>query len=115
MIVSNAKNIQGIKNPQNKNILKKVLVSPEVGWEDYVMRLFELTPGENSCSPRHNHQWQHIIYIVEGKGIIHLDGTDYEVEKNSFAYIPGGKTHQLINTGSEKFSFICIVPPEGDI
>jgi len=115
MIVSHAKNVQGINYGGNGNVLKKVLISPEQGWQDYVMRLFELSPGNNSCSLRHSHEWPHIVYIVGGTGIIHLDGTDHEVEAGSFAYIPGGKIHQLINTGKETFSFICIVPPEGDV
>ncbi|NLW25292.1 MAG: cupin domain-containing protein [Clostridia bacterium] len=116
MIVGRAKDVEGIHVGGKENILKKVLISPEKGgWQDYVMRLFELSPGGDSCTPRHTHDWPHIIYIVSGTGVIHLEGTDHEVETGSFAFIPGGKLHQLINTGSEKFSFICIVPPEGDV
>lgn len=115
MIVSHAKKVQGINYGESGNVLKKVLISPEQGWKDYVMRLFELSPGKDSCSLRHTHEWPHIIYIVKGVGVIHLDGTDHEVEAGSFAYIPGGKIHQLINKGQDTFSFICIVPPEGDV
>lgn len=116
MIVSHFKDVQGINVGGNENVLKKVLISPEIGgWKDYVMRLFELSPGNNSCSLRHTHEWPHIAFITGGKGKIHLDGTDYEVEAGSFAYIPAGKLHQFINNGDEKFSFICIVPPEGDV
>ncbi|SMB79746.1 Cupin domain-containing protein [Desulfonispora thiosulfatigenes DSM 11270] len=115
MIVSHSKDVQGINNAGNENVLKKVLISPEVGWKDYVMRLFELSPGKDACSLRHSHEWPHIVYIVEGKGIIHLDGADNEVKAGSFAYIPGGKIHQFVNNSSEKFSFLCIVPPEGDV
>lgn len=114
-MISHVKNVEGINYGGNNNVLKKVLVSPEQGWQDYVMRQFELSPGGNSCSLRHSHEWPHIVYIVEGKGLIHLDGTDYDVEAGSFAYLPGGKIHQLINTGTEKFTFLCIVPPEGDV
>jgi len=117
MIVSHARNVEGIKygDPETSKVLKKVLISPEQGWKDYVMRLFELSPGEGSCSLRHTHEWPHIVYIVGGTGLVHLDGTDQEVEAGSFAYIPGGKLHQFINKGTDTFSFICIVPPEGDV
>ncbi|MFZ7101073.1 MAG: cupin domain-containing protein [Peptococcaceae bacterium] len=115
MIVAHAKDVEGITYGGNGNVVKKVLISPEVGWKDYVMRLFELKPGKDSCSMRHTHDWPHIIYIAGGKGIVHLDGTDHEVEAGSFAYIPGGKIHQLINESTETFSFVCIVPPEGDV
>ncbi|MFZ5945425.1 MAG: cupin domain-containing protein [Bacillota bacterium] len=113
MIISHAKDVQGIN--YNENVLKKVLISPEVGWKDYVMRLFELKPGKDSCSMRHTHEWPHIVYILGGTGKVHLDGTDHEINAGSFSYIPGGKLHQFINTGDDILSFICIVPPEGDV
>jgi quercetin dioxygenase-like cupin family protein len=116
MIVSHAKDVSGVNIGGNENVVKKVLISPEVGgWKDYVMRLFELSPGENSCSLRHSHGWPHIVYITQGKGLVHLDGTDHNVEAGSFIYVPGGKIHQFINNSDELFAFICIVPQEGDV
>ncbi|NLT95825.1 MAG: cupin domain-containing protein [Clostridia bacterium] len=116
MIVSHVKDVQGIYVGGNENVVKKVLISPEIGgWKDYVMRFFELSPGDNSCSLRHSHEWPHIVFVSQGKGLVHIDGTDYEIEAGSFAYVPGGKIHQFINNSDEKLAFICIVPPEGDV
>lgn len=114
MIVSHEREVLGthLNSSETKNVLKKVLVSPHEGWEGYVMRSFEL--GKDGYTPKHMHAWPHINYITYGKGILHLDGTDYEVEAGSFAYVPGGKIHQFRNAGTEPFSFICIVPEEGD-
>jgi quercetin dioxygenase-like cupin family protein len=114
MIVSHEKDVKGIKieSPQMKEVFKKVLISPEQGWEGYVMRQFEL--GEGGYTPRHTHAWPHIGYIVKGRGILHLDGKDYEVEEGSFAFVPGDKIHQFTNKGQETFAFLCIVPEEGD-
>jgi len=115
MIVSHIRDVMGekIENPKVKGVLKKVLVSPKEGWEGYVMRVFELDAG--GYSPKHTHPWPHINYILKGKGILHLDGKDYDIEEGSFAYIPGNKIHTFSNTGEEKLSFICIVPEEGDV
>lgn len=114
MIVAHEKDLQGVKldGTALKNVVKKVLVSPEEGWEGYVMRVFDLEA--EGYSPRHSHPWPHINYILKGKGILHIDGTDHEVEEGSYAYVPGDKLHQFINRGSGVFSFICIVPEEGD-
>lgn len=101
-----------INNEQMKNVLKKVLVSPNEGWDGWVMRFFEL--GAGGHSPRHTHPWPHINYIISGQGILHLDGEDHPLEAGSFAYVPGGALHQFLNSGEEDFSFICIVPEEGD-
>jgi len=51
--------------------------------------------------------------MVEGKGILHIDGVDHEVEAGSFAYVPEDKLHQFLNVGEGKFKFICIVPKDG--
>ena len=95
-----------------KHVTKQVLVGSEQGWEDYVMRMF--TVKEGGYTPRHDHNWPHILYIVEGEGTLHLDGTDYPVKAGSTAFVPNGKEHQLRHRGGEQFVFICIVPKEGD-
>ena len=114
MIISHERDVLGTKmdNEQIKNAVKKVLVSPEQGWEGYVMRQFEL--GKGGYTPRHTHPWPHINYILAGKGTLHLDGQDYVLEAGSFAFVPNNKLHQFTNTGDDRFVFICIVPEEGD-
>jgi len=95
-----------------KFVLKKSLVTPKEGWEGSVMRIFEL--GEGGFTPRHEHPWYHVNYVVEGNGILHFDGADYKVEEGSYAYIPENLIHQFTNTGKGILKFICIVPEEGD-
>lgn len=114
MIVGKCSELLGTRmdNPQIKNAVKKVLVSPQEGWEGYVMRVFDL--GEGGYTPKHSHPWPHINYILKGKGILHLDGKDYAIEEGSYAYVPNDKIHQFTNSGPETLSFICIVPEEGD-
>jgi quercetin dioxygenase-like cupin family protein len=115
MIVSHVKDVEGIKvcAPGSCGAVKKVLISPSEGWEGYVMRVFDIGTGGNT--PKHTHDWPHINYVLEGSGTLYLDGTNHEIKKGSFAYVPGGKEHSFINTGSEKLSIICIVPEEGDV
>lgn len=114
MIVSHLDKLKGLKldGEELKNVVKKVLVSPNEGWDGYVMRVFELSKG--GFSPRHSHPWPHINYMIKGKGILHLDGMDHEVEEGSFAFVPANKVHQFLQRGEENFAFICIVPEEGD-
>ncbi len=113
MIVSHKNDVKAVKieNPQAKEAAMKVLVSPTEGWEGYVMRILEVEAG--GYTPKHSHPWPHINYIISGKGRLHLDGKDIDVEAGSFAYVPLDTEHQFSNVGSEKFEFICIVPEEG--
>jgi len=89
-----------------------VLVGPEQGWEGYVMRLFTVKGQGNS--PRHAHPWPHINYIVAGEGILYLDGKEHTLKAGGVAFIPPDREHQFINRTDGDFSFICIVPEEGD-
>jgi len=115
LFVSNVANIDKVEvnAPGALNALKQTLIGPAQGWEGWVMRMFTLSEGGNT--PRHSHAWPHINYIVSGKGILYLEGEEHVVEPGSVAYVPGGAEHQFKSKGKEDFSFICIVPEEGDI
>jgi len=114
MFVGNIRNLEEkpVLAPEARNAFKKSLIGPKEGWEGWVMRLFTLKDGGNT--PRHSHPWPHINYIVEGSGILFLEGKNYPVSEGSIAYVPSGALHQFSNSGKEDFSFICIVPEEGD-
>ncbi len=94
-----------------KNASMKVLVGPEEGWESHVMRIVELEPS--GYSPEHSHPWPHINYMLEGEGVLMMDGVDYPVKAGGFAFVPAGMHHQFKNAGNTTFKFICIVPTEG--
>lgn len=115
MIVGHSKDIEGIKLQGEgiSNALKKVLISPQEGWEGWVMRVFELGPGGHT--PKHTHDWPHINWIVEGQGTLYLDGAEHAIAAGSYAFVPNNALHQFKNTGSSKLTFICIVPEEGDV
>lgn len=115
MYVDNVKNIKtiSVNAPGALKALKQTLVGPAQGWEGWVMRLFTL--GGNGHTPRHSHPWPHINYIVSGEGTLFLDGKEHSVGPGSVAYIPGGAEHQFQNHSEQEFSFICIVPEEGDV
>jgi len=115
MYLDKVKNIKSVKleAPGIANVFKRVLVSPQQGWDGWVMRHFTL--GTEGYTPRHAHPWPHIVYILGGNGTLLLGEKENEVETGSTAYIPGGAEHQFRNPGSEDLSFICIVPEEGDV
>ncbi|MFA7540206.1 MAG: cupin domain-containing protein [Sphaerochaetaceae bacterium] len=91
---------------------KQILICPEEGWSDYVMRLFTLKEGEST--PRHSHPWPHIIYVIEGEGSLFFAGEGNPVKGGSLLYVDPDSLHQLSNQGEGVFKFICIVPKEGE-
>ncbi|GAB6157649.1 hypothetical protein JCM39194_08490 [Desulfotomaculum varum] len=115
MFVNDIKNIKkvDINAPGVAGASKQTLIGPAQGWDGWVMRQFYLESGGHT--PRHSHPWPHINYIISGQGSLYLNGQICCVEPGSVAYIPAGSEHQFINNSQQDFSFICIVPVEGDI
>ncbi len=95
-----------------KNVLKQTAISPKEGWDGWVMRIFTLK--KDGFTPKHTHDWPHINYIISGKGTLFIDGEERPVAPGDTAYVKGGELHQFKNGGEDDFSFICIVPEEGD-
>lgn len=102
-----------IVSPAVKAVEKQVLVGPAQGWEDYVMRRFVL--GPHGYAPRHRHNWPHIMYVLEGNGILFLEGKEYDLQLGSVSYVPSEADHQVRNATEHPFAFICIVPKHGDV
>ena len=113
MPVGNLRDVAGVMvtHPEARGAVMRVLVGPELGWEDHVMRVFELEPGGHT--PRHAHEWPHINYIISGRGTLFLHGQENELAAGGYAYVPAGELHQFQNIGNEPFVFICIVPEKG--
>lgn len=113
MIVGNFNDLiaTAINSTEAKNASMKVLVAPEHGWEGYVMRVVELEA--DGYSPKHQHDWPHINYIIEGKGTLQINEDINPLSSGSYAYVPANTLHQFKNVGDTPFKFICIVPEFG--
>ena len=95
-----------------EGVKKRSLIGPEQGWDSHIMRVFELEKGGQT--PLHAHAWPHVNYMLEGEGVLHIDGEDHPVRPGSYAVVEGGKEHQFRNAGEVPFIFICIVPKGRD-
>jgi quercetin dioxygenase-like cupin family protein len=93
-------------------VTKKVPIGKKEGWPDYTLRVFKITPGGHT--PRHSHDWEHVNYIISGKGKLFLDGVEHEIGEKDFAYVPPNALHQFQNPYDRDFEFICIVPNKGE-
>ncbi len=100
-------------HPLSHDASMAVLIGEHEGWLDYVMRLVSVKEG--GFTPLHEHPWPHINYMVEGEGILMIDGVEHPVKAGSHAYVPKNTLHQFKNAGKEPFKFICIVPKEGHL
>jgi len=100
-----------VTNPAAQDAAMRVLVGPEQGWSDHVMRVFDLAPG--GYTPKHQHDWPHINYIIAGEGTLFLEGQENPIKAGAYAYVPANALHQFRNTSDKPLQFICIVPTSG--
>lgn len=94
-------------------VTKMVPIGKTEGWSDYALRVFKIAPG--GSTPNHNHDWEHVNYIISGRGQLFLDYKVYELSAKDFAFVPLKVQHQFKNPYKEDFEFICIVPNRGEL
>ena len=52
-----------------------------------------------------------VYYILEGEGLMSIDGESEAVHSGQAIYIPPRGTQQIKNTGDSDLKFLCIVDP----
>lgn len=91
------------------NVRMKILIGPEEGSGNIIMRHFFVAPGGNT--PLHNHDYEHVIKIERGRGIaVDEHGTGHEVAEGQSLFVRAGDMHQFKNPFGETFEFLCIIP-----
>ena len=97
-----------MNNDQVKNVAGRVLIGKADGATNFCMRLFEI--GPDGYSPLHSHDWEHEIFIHEGKGEVLLKDEWKPISKGTAIFIPANVEHQIKNGSDKPLLFICLVP-----
>jgi len=113
VIIKKLNDVPAMELPGYDNVKKQIVIGPDDGSEEIVLRHFTLQPG--GSSPHHTHDFPHLVRIEAGTGIlIDETGTKHPMQAGHYAFIESNEVHQFRNTGSDQFKFICIVPRRGE-
>ena len=64
----------------------------------------------------HAHRIQEQIYhVLEGEGLMELDGERRVVRRHDVIFVPPGVTHAIYNTGLVDLTFVVVTSPPDDI
>ncbi len=100
-----------IKMDGVKNVTKKIPIGASDGSPTMSFRVFTLEPGGHT--PYHNHEQEHINYIIEGEGvIIDAEGNERPLKKGDFVLVFPNEKHQYKNKSENNFVMICAVRKE---
>ena len=80
--------------------------------EQTTVKTIRVDPGHSISLQRHRHRDEY-WYVIEGTGIIHIDGVDYEASEGSDFFCPRGCVHR-VSGGPEGTTFIEIAFGEFD-
>jgi len=99
-----------VLDPDAVGVSVSPMITAKDGAPGFAMRLFELKAGGNT--PRHQHDWEHEVFIAEGSGEVFNKGNFVGIEKGDFIFVEPGEIHQF-KAGKEGIKFICVVPNKG--
>jgi mannose-6-phosphate isomerase-like protein (cupin superfamily) len=89
----------------------RYLADEEVGSHDVTQFLGVIDP---SRAPDHGHVYDEVIYVVEGEGMLHLDGTSTPIGPGSCIHLPPRVEHCLENEGLGPMRVLGVFHPAGD-
>jgi quercetin dioxygenase-like cupin family protein len=95
-------------NDKVKGTTGRVMIGRADGAPNFCMRFIEIAPG--GYSPRHSHDWEHEIFIHEGKAEVLKEGQFMPAGPGTAVFIPGGEEHQIRNPGDRTLKFLCLIP-----
>ena len=93
-----------------EGVLKQIPLGQNEGAPNFSFRVFTVEQGGHT--PLHSHPFEHLNYIIAGKGIVVSGEGERAIQQGDFAFIPPEEKHQYRNAGDEPFVMICAVPKE---
>jgi mannose-6-phosphate isomerase-like protein (cupin superfamily) len=83
---------------------------PEAGCASVTQFIGLVPPGR---APDHFHTYDEVIYILEGKGELHIGGERAKLRPGSCVHLPAGLVHCLANTGETELRLLGVFRPAG--
>ncbi|MDY6874540.1 MAG: cupin domain-containing protein [Chloroflexota bacterium] len=91
-----------------QGVIKNVLVGPEDGAPDFIIRYFKVPAGGHTFYDQHD--YEHGVVILHGKARVQINDDFYELTPLDSIFISSGNDiHQFINSGDEPLGFLCVI------
>ncbi len=89
----------------------RYLVDRDAGCLDATQFVGIVQPGR---APTHGHVYDEVIYVLEGEGVLHVDGASTSIGRGSCIHLPPLDAHCLENSGSAPLRLVAVFHPAGD-
>jgi mannose-6-phosphate isomerase-like protein (cupin superfamily) len=92
------------------SILRELLHPEKTGLQIRYSLAHAKVPAGQTTKP-HRLKACEVYYIINGRGIMHIDEKTFEVGPECAVYIPPHSIQYIENTGNSLLNFLCIVDP----
>src|ERR1019366_6973538 len=65
------------------------------------------------AAPAHYHHYDEVIYVLEGNGVMHMDGSQTPLRAGTCIHLPARKLHTLANSGPGIMRVLGVFRPAG--
>ncbi len=91
-----------------KDVSMQVLIGEAEGAPNFIMRRFRVEAGGHS--PRHSHDYEHVVYILSGSGTLFASGEEFELLEGVSLIVNPNELHQFRADKGEPLEFTCTIP-----
>lgn len=77
------------------------------------LALIAVEPRKAS-TPHLHRATEEVYYVLDGEGLVRIDGDEHRLRRGHAVYIPAGHRHQVVNTGQSTFTLLTVNAPPYD-
>ncbi len=110
MLVKNREQVvmKAVEMDDTQDVQMAVLIGDDEGAPNFIMRRFEVQSGGHT--PYHTHDWEHVVYILEGSGKLVGKGVERTLKAGSSLLVSPNEEHQFRADKDSGLTFLCSIP-----
>ena len=89
----------------------RIMADPLTGFRSGTHFVGDVPTGEPA--PLHYHRYNEVIYVLQGTGILHIDGEHNPIYPGACIHLPARTLHQVENTGDIPIREVAVFVPAG--
>lgn len=95
-----------------RGVLKHVLVGPEDGAPNFIIRYFQVPTKSQTF--HHAHPHEHGMLILHGNAKVQINDDVHELGPLDSIFISGNDVHKVTNIGNSPLGFLCVITREAE-
>ena len=109
MIIKKIEDIKAFEGNEGTKI--KQIISPRETNNAIRYSIAHCTINSGKSSKPHTMKTSEMYYILEGRGIMHIDSEERQVNQNDLIFVPPMSKQYLENNGKMDLVVLCVVDP----